>query len=223
MRTILAYGDSLTWGADPGQGMRLPWQDRWTTVLEEELNKTGPCRVICEGLHGRTTSFDDPAAAIDRNGANWLPICLASHRPLDLVILMLGTNDLKPSIAGTAAAAADGMARLAGIVRQSAAGPDGAPPLLIVAPPPLCASALPGGKPAKGRSIAESRLLAPLYQAVAKSNRARFFDAGTVCMASSVDGVHMDGSAHISLGMAMLGEIRRWRDHGCLNWQPLSL
>lgn len=76
MKTVLAFGDSLTWGADPGRGRRLPWAERWVTILEEGLNRRMTVRVIPEGLPGRTTCRDDGGADVDRNGLRWLPICL---------------------------------------------------------------------------------------------------------------------------------------------------
>src|SRR5690606_15821318 len=110
MKTILAYGDSLTYGADPGGGARHAFEDRWPSALERRLD--GKARVIAEGLGGRTTAYDDWTVGADRNGARILPTLLASHAPLDLVIIMLGTNDLKPFLGGSAAAAARGARRL---------------------------------------------------------------------------------------------------------------
>src|SRR5687767_10512572 len=106
MKTILAYGDSLTFGADAETLGRHRYEDRWPTVLEQGLG--GAARVIAEGLGGRTTVFDDFSAAADRNGARTLPTLLESHKPLDLVVIMLGTNDLKLYINGTAFGAAMG-------------------------------------------------------------------------------------------------------------------
>ena len=91
MKTILAYGDSLTWGYSPeGGGIRHPFVDRWPSVLEAGL--AGQARVIAEGLNGRTTASDDFTAASDRNGVRVLPKSLDSHRPLDLVVVMLGST-----------------------------------------------------------------------------------------------------------------------------------
>ena len=111
MKTLLAFGDSLTYGADAETGGRHAYEDRWPTVLEKGLN--GAVRVIAEGLGGRTTTFDDWTSSADLNGARILPVLLKSHQPLDAVVIMLGTNDLKRYINGSALAAAMGMKRLA--------------------------------------------------------------------------------------------------------------
>ena len=101
MKTILCYGDSLTYGANPVPGgARHAYEDRWPAALEAKLG--GKARVIAEGLGGRTTVHDDWFTSADRNGARVLPTLLHSHGPLDMVVIMLGTNDLKPFLGRTA-------------------------------------------------------------------------------------------------------------------------
>ncbi|MDD4648195.1 MAG: GDSL-type esterase/lipase family protein [Sphaerochaeta sp.] len=91
MRRILCYGDSNTFGTNPSGG-RWQYDQRWTGILSSLL---GPdFQIIEEGLGGRTTVFDDPLE-LHRSGREFLPVALHSHRPLDLVILSLGTNDCK--------------------------------------------------------------------------------------------------------------------------------
>ena len=109
MKNILCYGDSNTFGFTL-HGGRHPYDVRWTGRLQLAL---GPAyRVIEEGCGGRTTVFEDPID-LGRNGRTSLPVCLASHNPLDLVILMLGTNDLRFTDAW---GAAEGAAALVGLV-----------------------------------------------------------------------------------------------------------
>src|SRR5688572_14532782 len=110
MKTILAYGDSLTWGMDARTGRRHPHEDQWPAVLESGLG--GRARVVNAGLNGRTTMFDDHATAADRNGVRMLPSVLATFEPIDLVIIMLGSNDVKTFVSGSAVAAAQGVRRL---------------------------------------------------------------------------------------------------------------
>ena len=100
MKTILCYGDSNTYGYDPSNGFRYPKNVRWTGVLADLL---GPeFTVIEEGCNGRTTVFDDPLEGW-KNGLDYLKPCLNSHKPIDLVILMLGSNDLKDIFHASAA------------------------------------------------------------------------------------------------------------------------
>ncbi len=93
MKSILAFGDSLTWGFEAGTFKRHAFEDRWPNALAAGLN--GKARVIEEGLNGRTTTYPDHTVTVERNGAVALPMLLTTHQPLDLVIIMLGTNDLK--------------------------------------------------------------------------------------------------------------------------------
>lgn len=200
MKTVLAFGDSLTWGADPATGRRHPREYRWPEVLNRELGDTA--EVISEGLGGRTTCYEDHTGPSSRNGAAALEVALASHMPLDLVIIMLGTNDLKPSHGSCAEVAVSGMRRLAQIVETFPYKPVTArPKVLIVAPPPCCAGPL--GYPTGARRIDQSERLAPLFSTLAAEIRVAFFDAGTVAKASPQDGVHLDAENTEAIGRAL--------------------
>lgn len=204
MKTLLAFGDSLTWGADPTTGLRHSRQHRWPEVLKAELGDR--VDVLSDGLGGRTTCYDDHTGPACRNGARALSVALAAHMPLDLVIVMLGTNDLKPVHGGRAEAAFTGMRRLAEIVETFPYKPRSAlPRLMILAPPPCVAG--DNGQIAGGRSIAESQRLAPLYRKLAAELGHDFFDAGSVANASSIDGVHLDAANTQVLGRALAGPV----------------
>lgn len=203
MKTILAYGDSLTFGANPQQGgPRHAYEDRWPTALERALG--GKARVIAEGLGGRTTVFDDWFANADRNGARLLPTLLESHSPLDLVIIMLGTNDLKPSICGSAREASFGMRRLVQIVRGHYAGKgEAAPEIVLVAPPLVCDSDnadMMGHFGGYAHGLAQSREFATHYARRAEEWKTHFFDASSVAVASPLDGIHLDAANTRAIG-----------------------
>lgn len=203
MKTILAYGDSLTWGYDAPSGHRHPFEDRWPTVLQAGLG--GHARVIAEGLNGRTTAYDDHAAAPDRNGVRLLPTLLSTHAPLDAVLIMLGSNDIKPFSAGFANGAASGMRRLCEIVARHPYDGDGKVPALLLMAPPHCGpSDLPGGAPAQDRNIGESQKLAALYQEIAVDNGAAFFDAASVARVVRADGLHLDAANTRAIGEGLV-------------------
>jgi len=128
--------------------------------------------------------------------------------PLDLVIIMLGTNDLKARLSMTAGDIADGAGKLADLVRRSTAGPEGlAPEVLLVSPAPLArltwlTEMFEGGS-------AKSHKFATEYARVAKAYGVHFFDAGSVISSSDDDGIHLDAGAHKTLGLALAGEVRR--------------
>lgn len=207
MNTVLAYGDSLTWGYDAATLGRHPFGERWPSVLESELG--GRARVIAEGLNGRTTAFDDWTADGDRNGARLLPTILETHKPLDLVILFLGANDMKPAICGSAQASRSGMARLIALIRGHDWGFSySAPAVLVVAPPPLCATANADFAAMFAGAPEESRRLAGFYRQLAAETGAGFFDAGTVAQATPLDGVHLDAAATQAVGRALAPAVR---------------
>lgn len=203
MKTILCYGDSITWGSAPGTGERHPFDVRWPNVLQMGL---GPdVQVITDGLRGRTTGFDEHLASCDRNGVRILPTSLYTHAPLDLVILMLGSNDMKPAIAGTALAAMQGMRRLVEIVRLNATRDRTTEPpeVLIVAPPALCETANFEFAAMFAGGIEHSKMLASLYSDLADTEGCGFFDAGSVAQTSPIDGVHLDENNTRAIGKGL--------------------
>ncbi|PJF38625.1 MAG: hydrolase, partial [Phototrophicales bacterium] len=173
-RTILCYGDSNTWGAI-AHGGRHDLNTRWPAVLRNTLGDN--FWVIEEGLGGRTTVFDDPIEGTHKNGARYLLPCLESHQPIDLVILMLGTNDLKHRFGLLAEDIARGAEKLIQIIKHSNCGPDyDTPQILLMAPPPIGKltdlSHMFLGAEAKSLELGQA------YQAVAERQGVYFLDAG---------------------------------------------
>ena len=207
MKTVLCYGDSLTWGYSAEPLGRHAFADRWPSVLAEEL---GPdVQVIAEGLNGRTTAYDDHLADCDRNGARILPTILHSHDPIDLVVIMLGANDMKPDICGSAIGAKQGMERLIGLVRHHVFSfPTPVPDLVLVAPPPLCQPDDADFQAMFGGGIGESLKLAEMFNQLAKQYDCGFFDAGSVTHTTPIDGVHLDVANTRALGRALAPPVR---------------
>lgn len=202
MKTILCYGDSLTWGYSAETLSRHAYEDRWPSVLEASLGDG--FRVIAEGLNGRTTAFDDWLAGEDRNGARILPTILGTHTPIDLIIIMLGSNDMKPWVHGSAVTAAQGMQRLVQIVRGHPYYFDAPEPkVALVSPPHVsrtdnveASGVLAGGNEA-------SRKLAQAYKVVADDLGCGFFDTATVAKTTPLDGVHLDAENTRAIGKAL--------------------
>lgn len=208
MKSILAFGDSLTWGFEAGTWQRYPFEMRWPNALAAGLG--GNARVIEEGMNGRTTVFPDPTDIAERNGAVALPMLLTTHQPLDLVIIMLGTNDIKYANRCRAFDAAMGMVRLIEIVQRFPWIKTASPPqILIMSPPALCETKDEWFNDLWGHAIAESKLFAKHYARVAEEMGVQFFDAGTVAKTDPTDGGHIDARSTQALGTALVPVVKK--------------
>lgn len=206
-RSILCFGDSNTHGTAPmtalGPSRRWPFHQRWPGVLQGLLG--ADWRVIEEGLPGRTIGRDDPVEGADRNALRWLPACLASHRPLDAVVFLLGVNDLKARFQADAAAVAAGVHGLVDAVQLDAARSGMAlPRLLVISPPPAralgCLAPMFSGAEARGQGLGEA------CARVAAARGVDFIDGGSLARVCDEDGVHLDVPAHQAIGRA----VARW-------------
>ena len=215
MKRILCYGDSNTWGYDPGKRMnpdggygRFPEHIRWTGVMEELL---GPeYRVLEEGLNGRTTVFDDPTA-YGRNGNDFLEIAIRTCDPLDCIIFMLGTNDAKDCFHASSEMISCGMARLLRTCQSAL--------LQVLAQNPKIILACPVKSSCDGngvywydfsaKSTQKGEALRKRYRLLAKQTGCSFFDVNEYVTASPVDGVHLTAESHRILGEAMADFVRQ--------------
>jgi lysophospholipase L1-like esterase len=205
MREIMCFGDSNTWGYSPETGERFPGTVRWTGVLQKSLGEG--YRVIEEGLNGRTTVWEDPVEG-DKCGKRHLMPCLESQAPLDLVVLMLGTNDLKQRYSAPPEDIALGAGVLVDIINRSAAGRAGKPPaVLLLAPPPLAGLTEFAGF--FGGGTDKSRALGRLYRQVAEERGCAFLDTSTVIRSSDLDGIHLEEAEHGALGRAVAREVKK--------------
>lgn len=209
-KQILCYGDSNTWGFVPGTGMRQPEDVRWTGVCQKALGDG--YRIIENGLNGRTTVLDDRFSDY-LNGKKSLGYTLISQKPLDLVVLMLGTNDLKYVNALAAATGADELVRMLlnanGIYRTSQPiFPKGAK-VLLVAPPliaPEITTLFPNSTLVRGGE--ETPKFSQLYENVAKNRGVYFLDAALYAQPSLTDCVHITPESHACLGEAIAQKIK---------------
>ena len=205
METVLCYGDSNTWGADPETGERFPLGVRWPGVLMGELGEG--YRVVEEALNGRTTLRDDPVEGAYKNGQAYLRACLESHSPVDLVTLMLGTNDLKERFGASAADIAQGASILADEILRSGCGPaGGAPAVVLISPPPV--GRLTDLAEMFENSEEKSQRFRGHYERHAERLGCGFLDAGAFVSSSDLDGIHLDAGEHRKLGEAVAARIK---------------
>ncbi|MCP4140424.1 MAG: SGNH/GDSL hydrolase family protein [Chloroflexi bacterium] len=204
MKRILCYGDSNTWGYDPVTQDRFDDKTRWTRILSKTLGDN--YEIIEEGLNGRTTVWDDPIEGY-KNGHDYLIPCLESHRPLDLIIIMLGTNDLKKRFSLSAADIAQGAGVLVRAAQGSLAGrQEESPPVLLLAPPPT-APLTDFAEMFEGADE-KSQKFSARYKLIAKELGCAFMDTASVIVSSPLDGIHFEASEHKKLGKALAKKVR---------------
>lgn len=211
MKYILCYGDSNTWGYVPGVGLRHPDEVRWTGVAQKMLG--ADYRLWENGLIGRTTVFDDPWYPF-RNGQKDLDSTLYANAPLDLVVLFLGTNDLKFVSAFESSRGADRLvfeilSADARLRADQPIFPQGAKVLLIA--PPLVHEEVERINPETlfGKAPAQSREYSRRMAAVAESyENVWFLDAAQYTTPSEADGLHLEPASHEKLGKAIAEKIK---------------
>ena len=205
---ILCIGDSNTHGlcTDPSEsadhGNRYNEEERWTCLLQKALGEE--YLVIEEGLSGRTCVYDDP----DMDSVNLLPVLhalLNSHEPLDLVILMLGTNDSKVKFNTDAKKITKGMQILVEEAKSVPCWGKNGPKILIVAPVPIEEGVI--YPDFNEKSVETTKTLAREYAFLAVAERADFLDAGG-CELTSVDHVHLTKRGHRQLAERMEAAVR---------------
>ena len=197
---IVCFGDSNTHGycADPSDtethSDRFSENERWTCLLQEKLG--AEYYVIEEGLSGRTTVFDDPLHE-KMSGLDSIYSCLMSHEPVDLLIIMLGTNDCNERFHANPAVIGAGLERLILKAKTVPAWRSGTPNILIVSPPwmkegfhdevmTVCC-------------VEKSALLAKYFAEKAAAHGCAFFDAEEVAEFNKVDYTHLTCASHRKL------------------------
>ena len=204
MPRILVYGDSNSYGTPPmaerGLSARFPFEQRWPSVMAASLGQG--YEVTVSALPGRTTVHDDPIDGAFRNGLSVLPAVLHSYGPQDLVILFLGTNDLKMRFNVPAVDIALSMGKLAETVHASGVAED----LMLVCPPTVrevgCLAGVFEGAEARGAGM-----FVHMMQEAARLG-VGFVDAGAHIAVDPLDGVHFSPSSHAILGRAMAHAVR---------------
>lgn len=206
-KRILCYGDSNTWGMIPGGVERYDDDTRWTGVMQKELGEE--YLVIPEGYNGRTTVFDDPIENRISGVKYFLP-CTEIHSPLDLVIIMLGTNDLKPRFSVDPGSISYGLKHYINTLKISPM--IGGMPKVLLAAPMLVDPAYKNNAVMDNcfgdRADERSRGFHAAFSEAAKNLQIEYINAADYAKASELDGIHMDADNHHRLGMAFADKVR---------------
>lgn len=208
LKTVLCFGDSNTYGYNPSNGLRYPADVRWTGRLQSLL---GPrYRVVEEGCNGRTTIFDDPVEGW-KKGLDYLKPCLNSHKPVDVVVLMLGSNDLKEIFHATSEEIAGGVEQLVKVIIDFTTEKQERVPEIILISPAEIGEGLPGS-PFYGsfemNAITRSRELPKWYRKVAEKYGCRFLNAAEYVKASPLDSLHFTAEGHAALAEVLAETLR---------------
>ena len=206
-KTVLCYGDSNTYGYNPVNGLRYPLNVRWTGRLQEMLGTE--YRVIEEGCNGRTTVFDDPIEGW-KNGLDYLKPCLNSHKPIDIVILMLGSNDLKDTFHASPQEISNGAGTLIEVIQTFTKEKQGfVPRIILVSPPEIGEDIIHSGF--YGRfledAVERSRQFPRYYQGIAEKYGCDFLDAAEYVQPSEIDSLHLSPEAHEALAAALYKKV----------------
>lgn len=203
MKQILCFGDSNTYGLIPKKGGRYPWGIRWTSILNEKLGLEN-YRVIEEGLCGRTTVFDDSLRA-GRRGTQLLPAILETHNPVDIVVVMLGTNDCKTVYGANADTIGNGIVNIIEQIHTYA----NTSKILLISPIHLGESVWKEDYDPEfsAVSVAISKELADVYKNVSEKEKIYFLDAASYANPSSTDMEHLDEEGHRFLAEAVFRKI----------------
>ncbi len=207
---IVCFGDSNTHGycADPADcadgGDRFNEQERWTCLLQKQLGDE--YLILEEGLSGRTSVFPDPLHE-SMAGIDVIYSCLMSHEPVDLLILMLGTNDTKERLGANAACIGIGLERLVMKAKTVPAWRGGKPNILIVSPPHIGEGLYlrPEGIPMGLGCPEKSRQLAPYFQQTARNQGCAFLDAEGIAEFNTLDCMHLSRRGHAQLAACLTG------------------
>lgn len=207
-KTVLCFGDSNTWGAAP-EGYRYDVATRWPRAMARILGDGYD--VIEEGFGGRTCLIDDPVEGGFKSGANYLPPCLMSHSPLDLVIIMLGTNDTKRRFGLNPFTIAQGAGELVKIALRYGLDAREQSAKILLASPILVGENLMGCVPMAHifgqEAIETAKGLAAEYRKIAHQHKAEYLDASQFADPSPLDAIHMSAEAHLNLARAMADKV----------------
>ncbi|MGN0408315.1 MAG: GDSL-type esterase/lipase family protein [Bacteroides sp.] len=204
MKQVLCFGDSNTWGLIPATTERYDWDTRWTGITGNKLIQDG-YRVIEEGLCGRTTVFDDPLR-IGRRGTEILPVLLETHKPVDIIVLMLGTNDCKSFYGASANIIGLGIKKLLEQIRDTVPYAK----ILLISPIHLGDDIWDGYDPEFNEdSVKVSKDLGKVYEQIAKEENINYLAASDYAKPSKEDREHMDKDGHKALAEAVINELEK--------------
>ncbi len=207
MESMLAYGDSNTWGLIPGSSpyQRYSYDIRWTGILERKLTNV---RVLEEGLCGRTTVLEDRMRS-GRNGNDTLPVILESQYPIDFAVLMLGTNDCKKVYSVSPEQIGRGIEQCLDTLERYIGKED----ILLISPILLGDHVWRSDKDPEfdRRSVAVCKGLKAIYEQIARKRGIHFMAASDYVTADERDDEHFNEEGHRIFAEAVYAKLQEMK------------
>ena len=208
---VLCFGDSNTWGFDPASGDRFPKNIRWVGRLANLLGDDFD--LISEGLNGRTAAGPEPVMRLN-SAYDDLTVALRSHKPIDHVVLMLGTNDFKRRFARSENDIATGLGQLIDLVLKSDEVV-GKPSTRLTLVAPLSIRLDGSLDPAQAESrtaefkdaVGVSERLPNVLADLAKDRGCAFLDPNETLKSSERDAIHWEAETHEAFADLLAGRL----------------
>ena len=203
IKRVLCFGDSNTWGYIPGTGERFEYSKRWTGILANSLE--GKYSILEEGLNGRTIADDDPFHP-GRNGLKYLLPCMESHKPFDIIIIFLGTNDLKYYFSNSIQRISTNMQKMIQSIKNGQYGYHDKIPDIILLPVPHTFDNVminSSFRDSREKSISLTRE----YQNISRIMHCHFLDITNKIKVSKIDGIHLNEKNHFKLASLLFKKI----------------
>ncbi|MCR4764263.1 MAG: SGNH/GDSL hydrolase family protein [Lachnospiraceae bacterium] len=209
-KRVICFGDSNTWGYNPANGSRYDENTRWPMVLQKLLGDA--YQIIEEGQNGRTIANADPWEWGCKCGMDYIIPMVESQKPFDLLIIMLGSNDLKAKFHLPAGDIAGSLQNMLMKTKSFLHYQCGIQPKILIVSPPYIGDGLASSPFAPffdtDTVIENSRQLAHWYELVAKQFDCEFMDAAAVCRAGEADSLHLTEEGHRKLAEGIYSKLR---------------
>jgi len=204
-KTVLLYGDSIFWGVDATTGQRHERANRVDTIVQQMLGDD--VEVVGEGFRGRTM-FGENGFFPERDGLAQFGPIFASHLPIDVVVIMLGTNDLNSKALHPANEIAESIPKY---VEKMQYWCDfmgfSLPSLLIVSPPDVDQQSIKKFSEVFAGTVDRIAPAVDALQQVAQRDGHAFLDSRQIARSINTDGIHLDAAETKKLADAITAQV----------------
>ena len=197
---ILCFGDSNTFGVSPVDGKRLPACERWPGILQ----KFGDGHEVIEAGQPNRTLVNNPPFDGDKSGVKYLKPYLEAHT-VDVVIIQLGTNDLKARFALSAIDIGKALEELI-LAIKAFYHCKTIPKIIIISPPKVHeVGSYKSIYAGAGKKVEQ---LSIEFKAMAYRHTCVFLDCYPLIQSCKKEGIHLPVSGHRELANSLKDVVR---------------